>query len=177
VSSAWPTDAEFSAAWLDQDAYGQLNRARLSHILARLSETYQSSKTERFAIQSELTIEHLLPQDWIANWPLGDGSRGMTWDELAIAAPDEPRASATRLRERAIHTMGNLTILTQALNSAVSNAEWKVKRPALMQASLLPINLQLQDYSSWDETAITRRGQALLERALRVWPGPSRPHS
>lgn len=171
-TSAWPTDEQFGKAWMNGEAYRELNRAKLTHILARLSTTYQTNKTEELAIDSELTVEHIMPQNWLADWPLPDGSRGRDWNELVDAAPDDARASATRSRERAIHTMGNLTILTQALNSSVSNGPWPAKKPALLQSSLLPINLQLSAYDRWDEQAILKRGQALLERAIRIWPGP-----
>ena len=171
-SSAWPTDEAFAAAWMNRAAYEELNRAKLTHILAKLNDTYWTSKTEQLTIDSELTIEHIMPQAWTEKWPLPDGARGMAWQELFDAAPDDPRAVVTRARERAIHTFGNLTLLTQALNSSVSNGEWAAKKPALLEASLLPINLQLHGYSSWDEEAITQRGQGLLERAVRIWPGP-----
>lgn len=171
-TSAWPTDEQFGRAWMNGLAYQSLNRAKLTHILARLSATYQTNKTEELAIDSELTIEHIMPQNWLTNWPLPDGTSGMEWRELVDAEPGNPRVAATRERERSIHTMGNLTILTQALNSSVSNGPWTAKKLALLQASLLPINLQLSVFERWDEKAITARGQALLERALRIWPGP-----
>jgi hypothetical protein len=172
-SAAWPTDEQFGKAWMNGGAYHVLNRARLTHILARLSTTYQTNRTEELAVESELTIEHIMPQSWSAGWPLPDGSRGLEWQELVDAGPDDPRAIATSAREKAIHTMGNLTVLRQALNSSVSNAPWSDKKPALLQASLLPINLQLAAFSEWDEQSIVERGQALLKRALVLWPGPS----
>ena len=171
-SSSWPTDETFAAAWMNRAAYEAMNKARLTHILVKLNDTYLNSKTEQLKIESELTVEHIMPQSWIENWPLPDGVQGMTLEELFDAAPDDPRAVVTRARESTIHTFGNLTLLTQALNSSVSNGEWAVKKPAMLEASLLPINLQLQGYSSWDEEAITQRGQELLERAVRIWPGP-----
>ena len=171
-SSAWPTDETFAAAWMNRAAYEAMNKARLTHILVKLNDTYLNSKTEQMKIESELTVEHIMPQSWIENWPLPDGVQGMTWEELFDAAPDDHRAVVTRARESTIHTFGNLTLLTQALNSSVSNEKWAVKKPAMLEASLLPINLQLHGYSSWDEEAITQRGQELLERAIRIWPGP-----
>lgn len=172
-TSAWPTDEQFGKAWMNGEAYRVLNRAKITHLLARLSTTYQTNKTEELAIDSELTVEHIMPQNWLANWQLPDGSTGMKWQELVDAGPDDSRAIATRDRERAIHTIGNLTVLTQALNSSISNGPWREKKPALLQSSLLPINLQLGAFDQWDEQSISQRGQSLLERALRIWPGPA----
>ena len=157
---------------MNRAAYEELNRARLTHVLAKLNDTYLTNKTEQLTIASELTVEHIMPQSWMEKWLLPDGARGMAWPELLEAALDEPRAVATTARDRAIHTFGNLTLLTQALNSSVSNEQWAAKKPALCASSLLPINLQLHRYSSWDEATITQRGQELLGRAVEIWPGP-----
>lgn len=171
-SSAWPDDETVARAWMSRAAYRDLNSAKLTHVYTKLSESYQTKKMEQLTIESALTVEHIMPQSWEEHWPLQDGGNGMTWRELMDAAPDDPRAVATRSRERMIHTFGNLTVLTQALNTSVSNGPWASKKPALLDASLLPINLQLHGYETWDEDAITRRGQELLDRALVVWPGP-----
>ncbi len=82
----------------------------------------------------------------------------------------DEKAAATRKRNMALQTLGNLTILAQALNSSVSNSKWSLKRPELLKHSLLPINQQLQDADTWDEATIAQRGDALFARALTVWP-------
>ena len=96
----------------------------------------------------------------------------MTTDALWTASKDDARAEATRKRNAALQTLGNLTILTQGLNSSVSNSAWPVKKPELLRHSLLPINQQLHDVAAWDEAAIAARSDALLARALSVWPRP-----
>jgi hypothetical protein len=154
-------------------AYEELNRDKVTHILRRLNATYQSSMTEQVTIDSELTIEHIMPQSWWENWSLADGTPGLGYRELIDADPGDARAEATQNRERAIHTFGNLTLLTQELNSSVSNSGWAEKQPALLAASLLPLNLQLRLYEAWDEDTIASRGRELLEKALLVWPRPA----
>lgn len=174
-TSAWPSDEQFGKAWMNGSAYRELNRAKITHIFARLSSTYQTNKTEELAINSELTVEHIMPQNWLVSWPLPSGERGVDWAESSNTEPDDSRAAASRNREQYIHTFGNLTILTQALNSAISNGPWTEKKLALLQSSLLPINLQLGACDRWDEESISKRGRALLDRALRIWPGPPGP--
>ena len=61
------------------------------------------------------------------------------------AEDGDQRAVKSRIRYAALQTIGNLTILTQALTAAVSNGPWKQKRPELLSHSLLPINLQLRN--------------------------------
>lgn len=77
-----------------------------------------------------------------------------------------------RRRNAAVQTIGNLTILTQELNSSVSNSAWVVKRPELMKSSLLPINQMLHAHDAWDEEAIQARSETLFRLACEVWPGP-----
>lgn len=169
-STEWPSDEQFSEAWKTQHAYRVLNNQKLVHILKRLNETYLTGKTEGLLFEGGLTVEHILPQQWQAKWPLPDGARGMMTDELWRATDDEVRVEATRNRNKLLQTIGNLTILTQALNSSVSNSEWGLKRPALLKHSLLPINQVLYDVAQWDEEAIARRSDDLLTRALKIWP-------
>jgi hypothetical protein len=136
-SAEWPSDAAFREAWLKKPAY-DLGNAKLVHILARLNETYLTGKVEPLSFEDQPSIEHLLPRDWIEHWALPGGADGMTDSELIDAAEDDPRAFATETRNHALQTMGNLTILMQALNTAQSNSAWKDKKPELMKHSLLP---------------------------------------
>lgn len=169
-STEWPSDAAFREAWRSRHAYQTLNNPKVVHILKRLSDTYFGSKMEEVSVDSALTVEHILPQNWVEHWPLADGGLGMSSAELWNADESDERAIATRKRNSALQTFGNLTILTQALNSAVSNGPWLEKKPELIRHSLLPINQQLHDKDAWDEGAISERSDALFERALKIWP-------
>lgn len=169
-STEWPTDEAFREAWQSRHIYQTLNNPKIVYILKRLSDTYFKSKMETFLIEGPLTVEHILPQSWLENWPLADGTQGMTYSELWEAADDDPRAAATRARHAALQTLGNLTILTQPLNSAVSNGGWEKKKPEMLLHSLLPINQNLHNVTTWDETAIQKRGEELFQRALVIWP-------
>jgi hypothetical protein len=169
-STEWPSDERFAEAWRTQHTYQVLNNPKVVHILKRLNETYMTGKSEGFSLDGSLTVEHILPQLWQSKWPLADGAKGLTTDELWKAVPNDPRAEATRARNKLVQTIGNLTILTQALNSSVSNSEWHLKRPELLKHSLLPINQVLHDVDQWNESAISNRSDALLARALKVWP-------
>jgi uncharacterized protein with ParB-like and HNH nuclease domain len=166
----WPSDEAFREAWRVQHIYQTLNNPKIVHILKRLSASYFKSKMETLSIEGPLTVEHILPQGWLNHWPLPDGSTGMNNNELWEATENDPRAEATRKRNAAVQTLGNLTILTQPLNSAASNNSWEVKKPELLLHSLLPINQNLQNVEVWDETAIQKRGEELFQRALQLWP-------
>jgi Protein of unknown function DUF262/Protein of unknown function (DUF1524) len=169
-ASEWPSDEAFAEAWRTRHAYQTLGNAKVVYILKRLNETFRSAKMERLTVTSPLSVDHILPQQWLQHWPLPDGSRGLSLDELHQRHEADPAAIATRRRNAGVQTIGNLTIVTQPLNSAASNSAWDVKKRELMKSSLLPLNQQLFDIPVWDEFAIEARSAELLERALQLWP-------
>ncbi len=166
----WPSDAVFAEVWLSRHVYQTLNNPKVVHILKRLNTTYIGNKHEHITIDGALTVEHILPQQWTEKWPLPDGTKGLTPVELWNADQGDSRVEASRRRNAVLQTFGNLTILTQPLNSAASNSTWKDKKNEIMQHSLLPINQQLHEIDVWDEEAINKRGNVLLDRALKLWP-------
>lgn len=169
-SALWPSDKSFRETWLSQHIYQTLNNPKIVHIFKRLNATYLNNKMEDFPITGPLTVEHIMPQGWLAQWPLSDGSKGMGYQELWDADEGDPRAEATRKRNTIIQTLGNLTILSQPLNSSVSNSHWEKKKPELLLNSLLPINQSLHLINVWDESAIEKRANELFQRALKIWP-------
>ena len=156
-STRWPKDDEFEKAWLNRPVYEALTRARLRIVLEALELAMYTGKTEKVTIDSKLTVEHVMPQEWEAHWPLPKE-----------AAVDE----ATRRREQLLHTVGNLTLVTDKLNPAMSNGPWAAKKPALSEHSSLALNRKLIALDTWDEDAVSARSQQLLELAKRIWPRP-----
>jgi hypothetical protein len=151
-----------------RNAYSQLNNLRITHILGRLSETYRTSKTEVVSFDSPVTVEHIMPQGWVAHWPLPDGSKGI--EDAWIGDENDAAVSASQRRDDIVQTFGNLTLVTGSLNSSIKNGPWGNKRAEILTHSLLPINGHLHQYEIWDEAAIEKRGRELLERAFKIWP-------
>lgn len=75
-------------------------------------------------------------------------------------------------RDRIVHTIGNLTLVNDRLNPALSNAPWDTKRESLANHSILFLNKHLVNKSPnvWDETAIEERANWLHKRVVTVWP-------
>lgn len=163
-TNLWPDDVAFRTAWMNNRAYS-LTYGRLRMLFDAIEPFVSSDKAEDVAyVLGALTVEHLLPQQWHAYYPLPEGG---TIDESE--------------RERLLHTFGNLTLLKQKLNSSVSNGRWSTaddlaedqgKRAKILEHSGLAINRMLARYRAWDETAISERGATLFEAALKVWPRP-----
>lgn len=153
-STRWPDDREFGNAWQDLPHYRVLVRARVRMLLEALERELHSDKSEKLHFGEKLTIEHLMPQVWQINWPLPNGAG----------------AEAEAVRERMVHNIGNLTLLTNSLNPSVSNGAWSQKLPAVLEHSGLNLNRKLQKETQWDEDRIKTRSLALFDVACRIWP-------
>lgn len=166
----FPADSEVRSAVATNPSYSWfLKKERLADILWELelkSRTKFSVSTQR---PSGMSIEHIMPQSWAANWNLPDGRQAPN-DYMTGA--DERMLAAIGTRKGLLHTLGNLTLITVPGNSAASNSAFAEKRTWL-QKSLLALNLAILENQEWDETRIKRRSLMLAELSLRIWPGIS----
>jgi hypothetical protein len=128
------------------------------------------SKSEVVEIKSPLTIEHILPQNWIEHWPLPNGKQGIRWFERLNENDKKEEYEASNLRDRIKHSFGNLTLLSQPLNTSVSNAAFTEKRAEILNNSALALNRHFQDVTVWNEETIRERGLQLFEIARELWP-------
>jgi hypothetical protein len=154
----WPTDESFRRHLVDRPLYGSITQARVRLLLEAAEARLHTAKTEAVQVPTKLSIEHVIPQNWAATWPLEDGT-----DEESLAR-----------RTGAIHRLGNLTLVTSSLNPALSNDPWAEKRGELSQHSALRLNARLvHDHpDGFDEDAIDARSQALADLLIAEWPGP-----
>jgi hypothetical protein len=162
---SWPDNNKFRTAWLSNKFYQSYRRTRVLMILQSLEEYYQKEGDKGEPIVSfnfsGLEIEHIMPQEWEKNWPL----------DAEVSKID---------RDRRLHGIGNLTLVTGKLNPALSNAAWlalnekKGKRNALDEHSKLQLNARLVKrwQEDWSESTIDDRASALYEAARKIWPLP-----
>lgn len=78
-------------------------------ILEAMEEERRREYAEQPRVARDLTIEHVLPQEWHANWPLPD-------DVDAVIAADE--------RDALTQSIGNLSPVTSKRNPKMSNGQW-----------------------------------------------------
>ena len=85
-------------------------------------------------------------------------------------------AHGTANRNRAVHTIGNLTLVNKRLNSSLSNGPWIEKRKALADHSVMFLSKRLvhDGPEIWDEYAIEAR--AKWARGARPTPDDPRGH-
>lgn len=172
-SVVWPDDARFQQAWLAKPAYNSVGPGRVQYALREIERRLHQPRAERIEILSALTVEHVMPDGWIEQWPLSNGNRGVMWVEQFDKSRSKEDVEATAKRDRAKHSFGNLTLLTQPLNSSVSNSAFLIKKPEILKNSALALNRYFQLKESWDESAITARGEELFVHAVAKWPYPA----
>jgi hypothetical protein len=157
----WPGDTEVRTALTGTAAYWKYVRARLRMVFEALEDAQRGYPTgHRLAMgpitRNKGTLEHLMPQKWRRNWQ----------DDLS---PEEEAR-----RDRVVQEIGNLTLVTQALNSKVSNGTWQTKRDHFKSISdvLLTNEAMVMGEEGWDEQTITDRTALLISQILEVWPVP-----
>lgn len=156
----WPSDAEVLAA-LEQSSFsGYHSQERVRMVLGAIDLTLAKArpKSEKTLVDyDKLQVEHLLPQKWGQHWPLPQVDR-------------EALKTAGEERSRRLNHIGNLTLLTEALNPALSNGPWSAKRPEIARHSKLQLNSEFHEPVDWNESAIAERGRRLAQVAIAIWP-------
>ena len=161
-ASYWPDDREVRAALTGAkfySAYRQSIQRMLFEAIEDAKRGYPSGRRLAMGpvIRGKATIEHLMPQKWRKNWP-------------AVLTEHEQAE-----RELRIQQLGNLTIVTQALNTRVSNGSWQVKRTHFLETDDVLMTkdaIKLAAGGEWSERQIEERTSLLIDRVLDLWPVP-----
>jgi len=69
-----------------------------------------------------------------------------------------------------IHKIGNLTLLSAALNISISNSVYSRKRESLDSSNIPATKLIAQQYYNFDFESIDQRSALIADRALQIWP-------
>lgn len=189
-SSSFPIDTDIKDAAETFQMYKRLSPMKIRYILFRIENGFKFTEgvSERF---EDLSVEHVIPQKWDkAKWPLPK-LHNETNETTSVAAENLGEAQVQEetliaKRNRLIHTIGNLTLITDQLNSSNSNSGWEDKKVRLNKYSNLKLNRQLIDKANWtewnqkqngpddwNEVSIVERSKYLYRRIIDLWPMPS----
>jgi hypothetical protein len=162
----FPDDAELTSAFMRNPLYAWLSAPRLADILWELELASRSAFMEPLPRPENMWIEHVMPQNWTANWPLpakvAETNSGTEADsDTAVAR-----------RNSAVDTLGNLTLVTSGLNISMGNEDFEAKKAKLSGNSLLALNGWFKDRETWDEAEIDRRAGHLSALAVKIWAAP-----
>ena len=167
-SIRFPTDQELQDSFLRLPLYRYLAQYKVRAVLEAIDMAEGDRKSEALPLPGNLTIEHIMPVNWQAAWPVPE----------EITGDPEKRIAFSHERDQKLHSLGNLTLITGSLNPALSNGSWAEKRPELAKYSKLNLNRYFHQprhgeedvLETWDEDAIAARGQHLYEVATTIWP-------
>tara|TARA_R100001369_G_scaffold30951_1_gene54876 strand:- start:992 stop:2908 length:1917 start_codon:yes stop_codon:yes gene_type:complete len=165
-SSRMPDDIELKSQLLQRPMYGRIAQYKLRMVLEAIDGASHHSKAEYMPIQKNLTIEHILPEKWEKHWPLE--KEGKSAEDIL---EQESRRNTLK------NTIGNLTLITNSLNPAISNGSWQTKRPEILKYSKSNLNRYFQpetedNLSVWNEEKILERADILADLFIQVWRAP-----
>ena len=153
---ALPRDKKLKSAFHTS----QLPNKKALSILYLIETTIREGKpfATKLYTFDKYSLEHLMPKQWEANWPLPEGVNA-------------------NQRNMALLTLGNLSLLPEKLNKQISNAGWSDKKAGKGKNRGLEYYasdvVTLKDVLSkdvWDEKAISERADWLAEKAVEIWP-------
>ncbi len=153
AEKGYPSDRKVEQAIRSRKQYDSVSQKKLCLILESINR-YMYRDTGGYAVLDDApTIEHILPQKPDASWEKNLGDKFID------------------IYQEYLHTLGNLTLVTQEWNSQLSNGPFELKRDKLAQHAL-KINSDYfsQEIDLWDEAAILSRAEQLSQSFLAIWP-------
>ena len=156
VSKNFPNDVRIRQAAENVKMYNRRSetRRKIGLIFEQINRSLSTGSGAYTQLDADPSIEHIMPQTLTDSWRehLGDNWRE-DYDLL--------------------HTLGNLTVVTQEWNSALSNASYATKKAKLAQHGLLLNQLyfaQEETSNEWTGDSIRARAQWLAEKIVQIWP-------
>ena len=149
--------------------------ARLALFWTELKRRHEDKKCTEKELKYDYSLEHVMPQKWHEHWPVTAPPVAHPDTGEAVADPGE----AERLRESAVHEIGNMALLNQSLNTSLRNYDFKRKvngdgkKKGMRQYAYL---LSTQDVveiadtnGTWNELTIRNRTLDLANQILSIW--------
>jgi uncharacterized protein with ParB-like and HNH nuclease domain len=153
ISRGYPSDSVTRQAVKRVKLYNRRSQPKLSLVLETINRHLSKGKGGYTVLDGRPTIEHLMPQTLTQSW------KDMIGDD------------ALKVHQEFLHTLGNLTLVTQEWNSALSNSDFVVKKDILSNHALsLNSEYFTQEKLSWDKSAILERADFLCNQLLEIWP-------
>ena len=161
ISIFFPTDHQVRHSILAENAYAVSPPSRLRDILWELEQASRTEFSEQIEQPKNLSVEHVMPQSWGNDWPYEDDSIGNYYDE-------DTRAKD---RNKILHTLGNLTLLSGNLNISSSNKDFNYKKEKFANHTGLFLNKWFRKKSRWTEQEIHERSEKLADISVKHWVG------
>ena len=151
----FPGDVEFLEALKVKDVYNIKSKNR-TYLLERL-ENYDNSEPVLIDDNSDITIEHIFPQNPDPKWKIDIGIEDYNY-----------------IKENYLNTLANLTF--SGNNEKLSNKPFLEKKNLKdfgYKDSRLWLNKYLSSIEKWDRREIEKRFSLISERCLKIWSMPN----
>ena len=161
-SEHWPRDEEIVQHFVNGDMYTGISSTRLKLLLSGIAAKMHGEKypppTTPFGLENSVTVEHVAPQSWERHWQ----------DDLNVGDSEEERWKLSQV----VQHIGNLTLVTHALNNMLSNKSWKDKAALLAEDNLEMTRRLIRDMEGeiWNQSEIERRSRQLAVYVNTIWP-------
>lgn len=183
--------------WYNHNIPRNVIRYILYRIELMKREENRFLETSQLVFDNKLSLEHIMPEEWKKTWSLSltNDEQGLTnhpiyykdmfFSEYKRDNPDwETEPSEEGLasesyqipfqlaEERSLYlqSIGNLTLVTNRLNSKLSNSPFTKKKVALSENSVLMLNKGICEYNTWDTKQIQERTNELVTIFSKIWP-------
>jgi len=154
----FPRNTETINALKEKDVYNIKPKNR-TYLLERL-ENFQNNEPVAIEGNSDITIEHIFPQNPDPKWKIELGA-----DEYNL------------IKENYLNTIGNLTL--SGNNGKLSNKPFLDKKVMNVDGkeqgytfSRLWLNRDLKEKAKWDKEEIEERANTISERFIKIWEIP-----
>lgn len=146
-----PRDTDIKL-WLKSKAPVQAKAKLIFYLLE--NKLRQDNNAEVLLTFETYSVEYLMPKQWQKNW-------GQPIDKS--------------MREIAIKTLGNTTIVAQKLSNSLKDANWQTrlngtnKAKGLLANHHIELNKVLLQKSNWTDNDIFANNERLAERICKTW--------
>ncbi|MBL4627848.1 MAG: HNH endonuclease [Roseicyclus sp.] len=147
LRSIYPGDEIFRANFTTKvfDTSNNRNKQVVRYILAKIDA--QTAGTPFSSPSSEITVEHILPENPADNWP--------QFSEADAASE--------------VYRIGNMILLEDKLNRNASNLSFSRKKPFYGQSIITTAIKMATEAGDWDVEKIQIRQQGLARTATGIW--------
>ena len=157
LTNRMPSDEEIRGAFHREELINKYAAGVLYMIESKVR--HRSKQATTLLGFKKYSLEHMMPKKWTNCWM----PKGMSEEER-------------KARDHTLLTLGNLTIITQALNASIRDADWKTKREGkgnkgglkAYSTGIETVSKYL-DYDSWNEEKIYERAEYLADKAINIW--------
>ena len=150
-----PSDVRLrqSAETIDLYRGDKITRQKLALVLNTVNRHLSAGSGAYTVLSDDPTIEHVMPQTLTPTWK---HDLGESWEQ----------------DYELLHTLGNLTLVTQDWNSMLSNDSYAVKRQKLAGHGLSLNQIYFGDQAPdfWNGQSIRNRAQWLMSKITEIWP-------